>query len=601
MTDNLRANIVRFFFLLVGLVFLIRLFYIQVIDDSYKLAAEKNTIKKIPIDAYRGIIYDRNGEVLVYNSPIFELKAIPRDAIIDDTIRFCTLLEIDINELRDKVHEFDSDRAYKYRQDQIYVDQISSELFAKIQDQFDYKGFEFVAKTVRQYPHTSLANTLGYIAEINKDELWTSYITDDYYRSGDVLGKKGIEKTYEKLIRGKRGVEYKWKNVRNVIKGDYHDGKFDTLAVAGIDLYSTIDLKLQHYAELLMQGKKGSVVAIEPSTGEILAIVTSPSYDPNFLSGKGFQSNYRTLSRDTLLPLYDRSTRSAQPPGSIFKLIMAAIALEQGVITPHTKICLDGSLVGDHIAHGCYTVHDAIRLSSNEWFYRLYKMMLQQRKIKNKYEDTELGFDEWRKAVLSFGLGQKLDSDISHEKGGRVPTNAFYDKWYGDKRWKTSTIYSNAIGQGEMLVTPLQMANMAAVFANRGYYYTPHTIKSVGKDSLIQLQKHQTYTSAEHFPVIIDAMEAVITNGTAGRAYLPHIAICGKTGTAQNPHGEDHSIFIAFAPKIEPKIAISCYIENAGYGGSWAAPISSLVIEKYLTDSISNEWKEKRILEKRFY
>ena len=601
MTNNIRANTVRFFFILVASVFLMRLFYIQVVDDSYKLAADKNTIKKVPVDAYRGIIYGRNGEVLVYNSPIFELRAVPEKAVINDSTLFCELMEITIEELREVVNHFKSDKAYKFRQDQVYFNQISVEHFARIQDRFNFQGFEFVAKTARQYPHKSLANTLGYIAEINQNELDRNKDLDGYYRSGDVIGKLGIEKAYEKEVRGIRGAEYKWKNVRNVIKGDYYDGKFDTLAVAGLDLYSTLDLKLQQYAETLMQGKMGSVIAIEPSTGEILAIATSPSYDPNLLTGKAFRRNYSALYLDSLKPLYDRATQSAQPPGSIFKLIMAAIALEQGVITPQTRICLDGSLVGDHISLGCYTVHDAIRLSSNEWFYRLYKMMLQKRKSSNAYEDTEIGFNEWHKAVETFGLGHKLGSDISHEKGGKIPDNAFYDKWYGDNRWKTSTIYSNAIGQGEMLVTPLQMANMAAIFANRGYYITPHTIKAIGQDSVIKWPRHDTYVSEKYFDPVVEAMEAVIKNGTAGRAYLPHIAICGKTGTAQNPHGKDHSIFIAFAPKVNPKIAVACYIENAGFGGTWAAPISSLVIEKYLTDSISNKWKEDRILKQKFY
>lgn len=598
MTNEIRANTVRFFFILVGIVFLTRLFYIQVIDDTYKLAADKNTIKKIPIDAYRGIIFDRNNNVLVYNSPLFELRAVPKEAVIRDSVKFCELLEIEIEDLREKVKTFNADRAYKYIQEQVYVSQISVEHFARIQDQFDFPGFEFAPKTSRQYPHKSLANILGYVAEIDQKQLDGD--EENYYRSGDFVGKLGIEKSYEAQMRGLRGVEYKWKNVRNVIKGDYHDGKFDTLAVAGKDLYSTIDLKLQQYAEQLLNGKIGSVVAIEPKTGEILAIASSPSYDPNLLTGRNFRKNFSKLYLDTLKPLYDRSTQSSQPPGSTFKLAMAAIALEQGIITPQTRICLDGSLVGDHIALGCYTVHDAIRLSSNEWFFRLYKMMLQKRKVKNKYEDTEIGYDEWYKAVRSFGLGGRLGSDISHEKGGKVPDNAYYDRWYGDKRWKTSTIYSNAIGQGELLATPLQLANMTAAIANKGYYITPHTIRAI-KDSVIQWPRHDTYVSEKHFDPIIEAMEAVVKNGTAGRAYFPHLTICGKTGTAENPHGEDHSIFVAFAPKEEPKIAVACYIENAGFGGTWAAPISALVIEKYLTDSTSNKWKENRILEKRFF
>lgn len=395
------------------------------------------------------------------------------------------------------------------------------------------------------------------------------------------------------------------KNAKEIELGSYQNGAFDVDPISGHELQSTIDLELQAYGERLMKGKIGSIVAIEPKTGEILTIISAPTFDPNLLTGSKYSKNYNQLVNDSLKPLYNRATQAGYPPGSIFKMVQAAIALQEGIITEKSmRMVPRYPNMGDHSPSGVYNVRDAIRKSSNWYFAWLYKDILHRKKVKNRYEDAELGFDMWRKYVMSFGFGKKLGSDFAHEKGGSVPSNQLYDRIYGDKRWKASTIISNSIGQGELLVVPLQMANLAATIANKGYYYRPHMIKKIDgeitQEIEIYYQKNYTMIDSVHFDPIIEAMQGVVDNGTAARARTKDIVICGKTGTAENPHGEDHSCFIAFAPRENPQIAIAVYVENAGFGGTWAAPISSLMIEKYLKREVSNKRKEKRILEKDF-
>ncbi len=598
MNEKSRIYIMTIVILLIGSTFLTRLFFIQVESKEYKLKADKLTTDRKDTYPYRGIIYDRYGKLLVYNNTVYDLQMVLKKVKINDTARFCKLLGIDTSYISKAVASAKKYR--RYRVPHPFMKQIPKEKFAAIQDVFDYEGFHFVRKFIRQYPHQSLANTLGYIAEINGKEKKHSDTTDQYYKSGDYIGKTGLEKTYEKELRGIRGVNYVLKDVHGIEKGKFADGRIDTLAVAGYNLKSTIDLSLQEYGEQLMVNKIGSIVAIEPKTGEILSIVTAPSYNPNLLTGESYSKNYGSLVVDSLKPLYDRATRASYPPGSIFKLIQALVGMQDSVLTPDTRFSCDRNLVGCHGHPSPLNLHGSIQHSCNPYYYKAYRKILNQGLDKNRFIDTRLGYEKWRKHLLSFGLGTKLGSDISHEKGGSVRTTAFYDTWYGRNQWKTSTIYSNAIGQGELLVVPIQMANLAAIIANKGYYYTPHTIKSIG-DSTYKLQrflkKNYTTVDSSHFQLVQEAMVDVVRAGTARRAYHKDIVICGKTGTAQNPHGKDHSVFIAFAPKDDPKIAIAVYVENAGYGGTWAAPIASLMIEKHLRDSTSRPHLEKYVLE----
>ncbi len=598
MNDN-KKYIIQFVFFLVAIIFLIKLFSLQVIESKYKLAAKDNTVRRIPIYPYRGIIYDRNEKIIVQNIPVFDLMVVKNKAHVEDTALFCHLLNISTTEFDSIMNGI---TGLAVNKPMPFMKQISNEEYHSIEDRFYFRGFHFAPRVVRSYPYATLANSLGYIAEISKNAL--NQDTTQYYKQGDFVGKSGIEASYEKELRGKRGAKFVMVNVKGIEQGPYNEGKFDSLPEPGTNLISTIDIELQQYGELLMKNKVGSIVAIEPKTGEILSIISSPSYDPNLLTGRLYSQNYSVLLRDSLKPLFDRATNAGYPPGSIFKLLQAAILLEEGLVTKNQSIYVERyPNMGDHSPAGSYTIHDAIRRSSNWYFAKMYKRLLQRGVTRDAEEDAEIGFDNWRNYVLKFGLGHKLGSDISHEKGGFVPSNSYYDRYYGDKGWKASTIISNAIGQGELLVIPLQMANFSAIIANKGYYIRPHLIKGIGSTDTLRpefRQKISVGIEERHFEVIIDAMEAVISNGTARRAFLKDIVVCGKTGTAENPHGEDHSVFVAFAPKDNPQIAISVYVENAGFGGTWAAPIASLMIEKYLTGQISDPAKEKRIIEKAF-
>ena len=598
MNDN-KKHIIQFVFFLVAIIFLIKLFSLQVIESKYKLAAKDNTVRRIPIYPYRGIIYDRNEKIIVQNIPVFDLMVVKNKAHVEDTTLFCQLLNISAAEF-DSI--MNSISGLAVNKPMPFMKQISNEEYHSMEDRFYFRGFHFAPRVVRSYPYATLANSLGYIAEISKIAL--NKDTTQYYKQGDFVGKSGIEASYEKELRGKRGAKFVMVNVKGIEQGPYNEGKFDSLPEPGTNLISTIDIDLQQYGELLMRGKVGSIVAIEPKTGEILSIISSPSYDPNLLTGRLYSQNYSVLLRDSLKPLFDRATNAGYPPGSIFKLLQSAIFLEEGLVTKNQSIYVERyPNMGDHSPAGYYTIHDAIRRSSNWYFAKMYKRLLQRGVARDAEEDAEIGFDNWRNYVLKFGLGHTLGSDISHEKGGFVPSNSYYDRYYGDKGWKASTIISNAIGQGELLVIPLQMANFSAIIANKGYYIRPHLIKGIGSTDSLRAEFRQKISvgiEERHFDVITDAMEAVISNGTARRANIKDIVVCGKTGTAENPHGEDHSVFVAFAPKDDPKIAISVYVENAGFGGTWAAPIASLMIEKYLTGTISNSAKEKRIVEQAF-
>lgn len=595
-----RKHVIQGIFILIALVFIIRLFQLQVLDSEYKLLAQQNATRKIIDYPFRGLVFARHGEPLVENTTVFDLMVVLRELSIKDTNDFCTKFDISKEDLNKVIANIRKERAW--RRPTALIKQLSFTELARIHELIsEYKGLYTQARTIRSYPHAVMSNALGYIGEISPYQLKNQ--KEMYYSQGDYIGISGLESYYEKILRGKKGVRHVMVDVKGAEKGSFKNNLYDTLPVAGEDLYTTIDLKLQMYGEKLLANKKGGIVAIEPSTGEILAIVSSPGYDPNMLAGRRYSENFKKLNSDSLQPLFNRPLMAMYPPGSIFKLAQALIALQLGVIKPNTLFSCNKDLVNCHDHPSPQDIKGSIQYSCNPYYWNVFKKIINQEKSDNKYKDSEMGFDDWYKHIKSFGFGQKLGVDLPSEKPGIIPSNSFYDRIYGDMRWKFSTIYSLGIGQGEIGIIPIQMANLAAIIANKGYYYTPHLVKGIGSDKKIPekfTEKHYTLIDPRHFDVVIDGMEQVVLAGTAAWSQIKGISICGKTGTAQNPHGEDHAVFIAFAPKENPKIAIAVFVENAGFGGTWAAPIANLMIEKYLTDSISRQPMEQYILDKYF-
>jgi penicillin-binding protein 2 len=581
-----RPVVIIIFIFLVSIILLIRLFMIQVLDDSFMKRAESNAIQRIVDHPYRGLVYDRNGKLLVFNNPIFDVMVVPKEFKVSDTARFCELFKISKEQL---IESYTAARKYSSVKPSTFIKQISTKDFARIQDFLvDYPGLFIMTRSVRSYPNSTGGHALGYIGEISAGQLERDSLR--YYSQGDYVGLSGIERYYENELRGRKGVKYKMVNVRGVDKGPFKDGEYDTASIAGKNITSTIDIDLQMYGEMLMQGKTGSVVAIEPATGEILAMISAPFYDPNSLTGADFSKNYRKLNGDPSKPLFNRPVMAMYPPGSIFKIVQSLIGLQKGILTPNSTFACNRSLVACHNHPSPSNLFGAIRNSCNPYYHQAFRQIINREVSSNTFTDTKIGLDEWRESVLKFGLGTPLGIDMFGERGGDIPSSKLYDRVYGVGRWKYSTIYSLSIGQGELQVTPIQMANLVAVFANKGYYYTPHFIKEIdGDPTLIPAKyqiKHEVGIDAHHFDLIQDAMAEAIY-GTAARAVIKDIAIAGKTGTAQNPHGADHSVFFAFAPKDNPKIAIAVYVENAGWGGRAAASTASLMIEKYLRGEIT--------------
>jgi penicillin-binding protein 2 len=610
MKDN-RRYIIQFVFLLVGVVYLLRLFYLQIVNDSYKLKALATSSERVVQYPQRGQIYDRNGKLIVYNTPVYDLMVVPKKAKIEDTLALCRLLEITHHQFDSLMQKMKKDKSYSRVRPSIFIGQLSTVDFAKIQDGLiDFPGFYVTARTIRHYPYKSMANTLGYIGEINPKQLEKQ--EGNYYSQGDYVGLSGLEASYEKELRGRKGVKYVMVNVHHVEKGAFKDGALDTAAVAGQSLTSTVDIELQQYAESLMQNKVGSVVAIDPKTGEILTMVSSPGYDPNELSGtRAYSKNFNRLLRDPLIPLYNRPLQAVYRPGSIFKLVQSLTALQEGAITTRSVFPLDGPM-GCHkhsAAHN--TLHNAIQMSCNVYFYHVFRHNIYYHETGNLFRDSEVGLMRWRNSVSKFGFGRRLGIDLPNEKRGFVPDTAYFNKVYGAHSWKFSNWYSMAIGEGELGVVPLQMANLVAIIANRGYYYTPHLVKTIGKDGKIA-EQYRTPNSvgvdSTHFNVVVQAMEDVVRAGTGASARIDSIIVCGKTGTSENKKGKDgkkgkdHSVFVAFAPRDNPKIAIAVYVENAGFGAAVAAPIASLLMEKYIKGSVSPKRKavEKSMMEKNF-
>jgi len=597
-----RRYIIQGLFLLIGIIFVIRLFMLQVLDKDYRARAESNVIQRIDEFPYRGLMYDRNEQLLVINNPIFDLMVTPYEVRQMDTTRFCELFNIDKEFFQSRMLD-----AVKYSRvkPSLFLKQISVENFARVQDYMvDFPGFFINARTVRSYPHEAMGHVLGYLAEIDAQQLERD--TSRYYKKADYIGRSGLEQSYEPILRGQRGVKYKLVNVRGVDKGAFKQGEFDTIPEPGQNIYTTIDLDLQAYAERIMEGKTGSVVAIEPATGEILTMVSAPTYNPNLLSGREFGQNYLNLLNNPERPLFNRPIMGdVYPPGSVFKMFQALAAMQEGLINPSTRIFCNRRIIACHGSHTNEDLSGAIKYSCNPYFHQVFRLIVNQGLSSNTFKDTELGLDRWRQYMQSFGLGSPLGIDLPNEKSGRLPGPNLYNAIYGEGRWKFSTIYSLSIGQGELGVSPLQMANLAAILANRGWYYTPHIVRGIGDDFEIPLrftEKNYTMVNAKHFEPVIDAMSRVINEdgGTGFRARIPGIEVVGKTGTSQNPRGEDHSVFLAFAPRENPQIAVAVYVENAGQGARAAASVAGLVIEKYLNGEVKRKNIEDFALANRF-
>ncbi|MBS1938013.1 MAG: penicillin-binding protein 2 [Bacteroidetes bacterium] len=577
------------------IVFILRLFWLQVVDTSWTARAADISERKITVFPSRGLIIDRHGELLVANTPVYDIMVVPREVKNLDTLALSQLLNVPMDQVRERLRKA---REYSVWKPSEFEKQITADQYAAISVHlYKYAGFYAQSRTLRTYPPHVGAHMLGYLSEVSARKVEE----DPYYKPGDMIGVGGLESFYERDLRGKRGVKYVVVDVHNNIQGSYKNGQYDTLAFAGKNLYTSIDLKVQELGERLMQHKKGSIVALDPRTGEILALVSSPGYDPELLVGRVRNTNYRLLQQDPLRPLFDRALQAQYPPGSIFKLAQAAIALQEGVINLNTGFACNKALVGCHNHPSAANVEQAVQFSCNPYFYNVFKRIVEQNEVPNRFEDAALGLAKWKTAMESFGLGHPLPLDLPAVKGGSIPGVNFYNRIYGEKAWSFSTIYSLSIGQGEVLVAPLQMANLAAIFANRGYYYDPHLVRAIGSpDSLnTHVQRHHTMVDDKWFPPLVEGMRRVVNEagGTARAARIPGITVCGKTGTAQNPHGKDHAVFVAFAPMEDPKIAIAVYVENSGFGGTWAAPIASLCMEQYLTDTITRPDVMQRMLE----
>jgi penicillin-binding protein 2 len=601
-----RKEIIQVVVVLVAIVFLIKLFSIQVLNDSYKNLASINAIRKEVQYPVRGLIKDRNGKIMVYNSPEFDLLIILREVKDFDSARFCKVFDITQEELRGRFKslstEIKNKKASKL-QPTPFIRQLSDYDLAKIEDNIDeFTGFYIQARTTRAYSTKAGANALGYVSEISKNQLDKD--EKHIYRQGDYMGQSGIESYYETYLRGTRGVKYLMRNKDGVIKGSYEEGKYDTTSVPGQDLVSSLDMNLQEYGEFLLNGKSGSIIAIEPATGEILAMISGPSYDPMQLTGRNYSDNYTLISNDTNKPLFNRPLMAQYRPGSIFKIAQAMVALQEGVVTPETRIRCDRSLIDCHGPHSNEDLRGAITNSCNPYFLGVLRRMLNKGISNSPFDDTRIGLEEWNKHMKSFGFGTRLGIDLPNEKRGLVPSPAYYDKAYGGRPWKFSNIYSIAIGEGENLVVPLQMANFAATVANKGFYITPHLIKAIGKTGMPLPEytaKHYTTIDSANFRIAADAMERVVMEGTGQyRASLKDVVVCGKTGTVQNNPKPAHSVFIAFAPKQNPKIAVSVYVEFSGQGGRAAASIASLMIEKYLYGGTKRPQIEEYVLRGKF-
>lgn len=584
-----RKFIIGGFIVVISVIYLFRLFTLQIQDDKYKDYADNNAFLRKTVYPSRGMIYDRNDSLVVYNQPAYDVMMIPRDVHDFDTLDFCRTLAISPEEFQARLKAMKESRSYSSYTPQTLITHLSAKDYGKLQEKlYRYPGFFIQKRILREYAYDAAGNVLGNIREVSDHDIEL----DDYYKPGDYCGDLGIEKSYDRFLRGVKGEEILIRDARGRIRGRFEDGARDIAPISGKDLKLSIDIRLQEYAESLMVNKIGAVVAIEPSTGEILAMVSSPTYSPRTLVGRERGKNYRALVNDHYKPLFDRALMGAYPPGSTFKPSQGLIFLEEGIINVNTSYpCYHGYINGG-LRVGCHghgsplPLKPALQTSCNAYFCWGFKAMIDKR---SKYGSSDKAFEVWKNHLVSLGYGYKLGVDLPSEGRGFIPNAKFYNKWYGEGRWSANTIISVAIGQGEILATPLQIANLCATIANRGWFITPHVVKEI-QDTVIaeEYRTRRTPTIAAHyFDDIAEGMRMAVTGGTCRIANLLDIEVCGKTGTAQNPHGKDHSAFIGFAPYHDPKIAVCVYVENAGFGATYGVPIGSLVIEKYLTGQIS--------------
>lgn len=586
MNSTSKRTVLIIIFLSIAFVYIARLAVMQLLDDSYLRSAQENVLQEQTIYPARGLVYDRTGELLVYNDAIYDLIVTPEQVKGLDTNEFCKVLGITKDDFIKRFEKIKRGVGYAPYRPAIFEKQLTIPTYAAFQEKlFDFPGFQVEVRTDRKYQHSNAAHIMGYIGEVTDRDIEKS---DGYYRMGDFKGRSGIEYSYEEALRGRKGIKYVLVDSKNRTQGRYKDGIFDTPAVAGQNITLGIDQKLQELGEALMNNKLGSVVAIEPATGEILAMVSMPTYDPNLFVGRQRGNNYMALLQDKAKPLFNRPIAAPYPPGSIFKVLMSLVGQQEGVLTPNTMYgCYGGYHMGG-LTVGCHphgsplNLRGAVAVSCNAYFCQVYRSVIDNL----MYPNSEEAYKKWYAHISSYGIGHKLGVDLFGEGSGFLPPSTYYDKVYGRHRWKSSTTISLAIGQGELGITPLQMANATACVANKGYFITPHVVKTINGQKNPNPEynkKHWASVDTPFYNVVIDGMQDVIERGTGRVAIIPGITICGKTGTAQNPHGKDHSVFFAFAPRENPKIAIAVFVENAGFGATWAAPIASLMIEQYLT------------------
>lgn len=590
---------------MIVIIYLVRLFDLQVCDSRYKEYADSNAFLRKAQYPSRGLMYDRNGELVVYNQPAYDVMMIPRDVQPFDTIDFCKTINITREQFDKRLSDMKDRRqnpGYSSYTPQKFITHLSAEDYGRLQEKlYRFPGFFIQKRILRQYNHIAAANVLGNIREVSARDIER----DPYYASGDYCGDLGVEKSYEKYLRGEKGIEILIRDAHGRIQGKLDNGSHDIAPISGRNLTLSLDIKLQEYAESLMVNKIGAIVAIEPATGEILCMVSSPTYDPRRLIGRERGANYKALVKNHYKPLFDRALMGAYPPGSTFKPTQGLIFRQEGIVTLSTAFpCYHGYISGG-LKVGCHshaspiTLKPALQTSCNAYFCWGLKAMLDGHR--SKYGGVANTFEVWKKHLVSLGYGYKLGVDLPGESRGFIPNAKFYSKIYGENHWSANTIISIAIGQGEILATPLQIANLCATIANRGWFITPHAVKAI-EDTVMPadlIKKRYPTIDKQYFDEVAEGMRMAVTGGTCRTANLPGIEVCGKTGTAQNPHGKDHSAFIGFAPYHNPKIAICVYVENAGFGATFGVPIGSLVMEKYLTGKIADNRKyiEQRMLE----
>ena len=581
--------------ILVLVTYILRIYNLQINSDDYKTKADSNAFYKKTLYPARGLMYDRNGKLFVYNQPSYDITFVPREIKDVDTLELCKALDTTIEEFNDRMARVKNKRinpGYSTYTEQEFMPLLTGEEFARFQEKmFRFPGFYVRKRSIRQYNSTAAGVLLGDIGEVSQRTI----DRDPYYRRGDYIGQQGIEASYEDVLRGKKGTEVLLRDARGRIQGKYQGGKFDTLAVKGKNITLSLDIELQELGERLMQNKIGSIVAIEPSTGEILCMVSAPSYDPSLLAGRWRGKNHQTLATDKSKPLLNRAIMGTYPPGSTFKTSQAAVFLQEGIVNPRTSFPCSGGFVFNNFRLGCHAHSSPISLapamatSCNAYFcWGLHRMFSSE-----KYSGTKEAMNRWRDYMVSMGFGYKLGIDLPGEVRGMIPNAEYYTRHYGNY-WRAVTVISISIGQGEVALTPLQIANLGATIANRGTYITPHIVKEIENDTIRSEYKtpKSTMVSPEIYEEIIKGMRLAVTDGTCHAANTPGLDVCGKTGTAQNK-GKDHSAFLGFAPRNNPKIAIAVYVENGGFGAEYGVPIGALMMEKYINGTLSEASEEK--------